>query len=193
MDATLTNTTRTYKDAEFPIEGTWTIDPAHSTIEFTAKHLMVAKVKGRFGSFDGALRIGEDPASSSATVMIEAASVDTGVAQRDDHLRSPDFFDAENHPKLTFNATRLEHSSGNEWQLHGDLTIRGVTRPVVLDTEFGGTTADPWGGQRAVFSAETKLDREEWGLTWNQALETGGWLVGRDLKVAIDVEAVLQS
>lgn len=192
MEATLTSTTRRYRDTEFPVAGTWTIDPAHSTVEFTAKHLMVAKVKGTFGSFDGTLHIAEDPVASSATVSIDAGSVDTGVEQRDDHLRSADFFDAGNHPELMFSATRFEHVAGNEWKLYGDLTIRGVTRPVVLDTEYNGTAADPWGGHRAVFSAETRLDREKWGLTWNQALETGGWLVGRELKVAVDVEAVLQ-
>jgi polyisoprenoid-binding protein YceI len=191
METKVTKTTRTYEGAEFPVAGTWVLDPAHTAIEFTAKHLMVAKVKGHFGSFEGALHIAEVPTESTTTVTIDAASIDTGVQQRDDHLRSPDFLDAEQHKALTFTATRFEHAGGNEWKLHGDLTIRGITRPVVLETEYNGTNIDPWGAQRAFFAAETKIDREDWDLTWNQALETGGWLVSKGLKVAIEIEAVL--
>ena len=125
--------------------------------------------------------------------MIDAASIDTGVEQRDDHLRSPDFLDAAKYHKIAFTVTRFEHAGGSEWALHGDLRIRDVTHPVVLQTEFNGTTADPWGNQRAVFSAETKIDREAWGLTWNQALEAGGWLVGKEIRIELEVEAVLQA
>lgn len=178
---------------EFPVPGTWVLDPAHTTIEFEARHLMVAKVRGHFGEFEGVIHVAEDPAASSAEVTIKAASIDTRVQQRDDHLRSPDFLDAAGHPELTFRSTAFEHVGEGDWRLRGDLTIRGVTREVVLDTEYSGTGTDPWGGTRAFFSATTTIDREQWGLTWNQALESGGWLVSRELKLALEVEATLQS
>jgi polyisoprenoid-binding protein YceI len=192
MATTVTSTTRIYNGVEFPIAGDWALDPAHTTIGFTVKHLMVAKVKGHFGSFEGVLHIAEDAAASSTQISIQADSIDTGVPQRDDHLRSPDFLDAGQYGELTFTTSRFEHVGGSEWRLYGDLEIHGVTHPVVLDTEYNGNAIDPWGAHRAFFSAETKIDREAWGLTWNQALETGGWLVGKDIKVELEVEAVLQ-
>ncbi len=184
---------RTWNGVQFPSAGTWVLDPTHTTVEFEARHLMVAKVKGRFGEFEGALHIADDPTQSSTNVSIRAASVDTGTQQRDDHLRSSDFFDVDKYPQLTFACTGMEHDGGDDWKLHGDLTIHGVTRPVTLKTEYNGQAGDPWGGQRAFFSAETKIDREEWGLTWNAALEAGGWMVSKEIKLSIEIESVLQS
>jgi len=184
---------RTWNDVQFPAEGTWVLDPAHTTVEFEARHLMVAKVKGRFGEFEGTLEIAADPIQSSTSVSIKAASVDTRAQQRDDHLRSPDFLDVVEYPELTFASTGVRHDGGDEWEVDGDLTIHGVARPVTLKVEYNGQTGDLWGGQRAFFSAETKIDREDWGLTWNQALESGGWLVGKDIKLSLEIEAVLKT
>lgn len=193
MATSVETTTRTWNGVGFPVSGDWAIDPAHTIVGFTVKHLMVAKVRGHFGAVEGVLHIAEDPEESTTSVVIDAASIDTGVEQRDDHLRSPDFLDTAKYDKITFAVTRFEHAGGSEWVLYGDLQIRDLTHPVVLQTEFSGTTADPWGNQRAVFSAETKIDREAWGLTWNQALETGGWLVGKEIRIELEVEAVLQA
>ena len=184
---------RVWNGVQFPNAGTWTLDPTHTAVEFEARHLMVAKVKGRFGEFEGALHIAEDPTQSSTSVAIKAASIDTRTLQRDDHLRSPDFLEVEAYPELTFTSTGVEHDDGNDWKINGDLTIRGITKPVTLKMEYNGQTSDPFGGQRAFFSAETKIDRDEWGLTWNQALETGGWLVGKEIKLSIEIESVLQA
>ena len=184
---------RNWNGVQFPSAGTWVLDPAHTTVEFEARHLMVAKVKGRFGEFEGALDIADDPTQSSISVTIKAASIDTRTEQRDDHLRSPDFLDVDKYPELTFKSTSVEHDGGEDWRINGDLTIHGVTKPVVLNTEYNGQTGDPFVGQRAFFSAETKIDREEWGLTWNKALETGGWLVGKEIKLSIEIESVLQT
>ena len=184
---------RTWNGVPFPNAGTWVLDPTHTTVEFEARHLMVAKVKGRFGEFDGALHITDDPTKSSASVTIKASSIDTRTQQRDDHLRSPDFLEVDKYPELTFTSTGVEHVGDEDWRINGNLTIHGVTKPVTLKMEYNGQTGDPWGGQRAFFSAETKIDREDWGLTWNQALEAGGWLVGKEIKLKLEVEAVLQA
>ena len=183
---------REWNGVQFPKAGTWALDPAHTTIEFEAKHLMVAKVRGRFTEFEGALRIGDDPTQSSVTVTIRAATLDTQTQQRDDHLRSADFLEVDKYPDIAFASTVVEHDEDDDWKISGDLTIHGVTRPVTLKTEYSGQTADPWGGQRAAFSAETRIDREDWGLTWNQALEAGGWLVSKEIRIRLEVEAVLQ-
>ena len=185
--------TREWQGTEFPTVGTWTIDPTHTAIEFEAKHLMIAKVKGRFADFDGALTVADDPTQSSVSVTIKSASIDTRTGQRDDHLRSPDFLEVDKYPEIAFVSTSLEHEDGDDWRINGDLTIHGVTKPVTLKTEYEGQAGDPWGGQRVAFSAETKISREDWGLTWNQALEAGGWLVGKEIKLKLDVEAVLQA
>ena len=185
-------TTRTYDGAEFPTAGTWALDPTHTRVDFQVRHLMVAKVKGHFGGPEGVLVIAEDPTQSTAQVTIAAATIDTGVEQRDVHLKSADFLDVEAHPELTFSSTSFEHVEDEVWSLRGELTIHGVAREVTLATEYNGQTIDPWGGTRAFFSAETRIDREDWGLSWNVALETGGWLVGKEIKLAIEVEAVLQ-
>ena len=184
---------RTYDGVEFPAAGTWALDPTHTRVDFEARHLMVAKVKGHFGGPEGELVIGEDPAQSEARVTIATATIDTGVEQRDQHLTSPDFLEVEAYPEIAFTSTSFEHVEGQDWLLHGDLTIHGVTRPVTLKTEFNGVAGDPWGGTRAFFSASAKIDREDWGLSWNVALETGGWLVGKEIKLAIEVEAVRQT
>jgi polyisoprenoid-binding protein YceI len=154
---------------------------------------MLAKVKGRFADFGGALTIADDPTRSSVALTIQAASIDTRTQQRDDHLRSADFFGTDEYPELSFTSTAVEHVDGDDWKISGDLTIHGVTKPITLATEYNGQTADPWGGQRSFFSAETKIDREDWGLTYNQALEAGGWVVGKEIKITLEVEAVLQA
>lgn len=176
----------------FPEPGVWALDPAHTSVEFQARHLMVAKVKGHFAGTQGTLVVADDPARSTAEIVIDATTLSTGVADRDAHLKSPDFLEVDAYPQIAFRSTGLVREGGSDWKLSGDLTIHGVTRPVTLETEFNGTGVDPWGGTRAFFSAETKIDREQWGLTWNQALETGGWLVGKEIRIAIEVEAVRQ-
>jgi polyisoprenoid-binding protein YceI len=169
---------------------TWTIDPAHSTIEFVAKHMMITTVKGRFAEFEGTVVADEDNvANSTVDVTMRAASLDTRSEQRDAHLRSPDFLDVESHPEVTFRSTRIDGTK-DEFQLTGDLTIRGVTRPITLDVTFEGEGKDPWGGTRASFSAKGKFDRRDFGLTWNVALETGGILVSNEVKINIEAQVV---
>ncbi len=171
---------------------TWTIDPSHTTVEFVAKHMMITTVKGRFTEFDGTIVADEaDIGSSSVEVTMQAASLDTRSEQRDAHLRSPDFLDVEHYPEVTFRSTAVRGSK-EAFKLDGDLTIRGVTRPITLDVEFGGEGKDPWGGTRASFSATGKFDRRDYGLTWNVALETGGILVSNEVKINIEAQAVLQ-
>jgi polyisoprenoid-binding protein YceI len=167
---------------------TWTIDPAHSHIEFAIRHLMISTVKGRFGDVQGTVLLDDgDLSRSRVEVTIPVASIDTRVAQRDDHLRSGDFFEVERFPHITFTSRRVE-PAGDGLRITGDLTIRDVTREVALDVTSEGRGGDPWGGQRAGFSAATKIKREEFGLTYNQALETGGVLLGDDVKISIEVE-----
>ena len=175
---------------------TWQIDPNHSLVEFSAKHMMITTVKGRFGKVAGSIVVDErNPDRSRVEAEIEAATIDTRADQRDQHLRSADFLDVERFPSLTFRSRRVEGTSknpGDEFRVIGDLTIRGTTREVTLDAVYEGTGKDPWGGERVSFSATTKLDRRDFGLTWNQALETGGLLVGNDIKISIEVQAVRQ-
>jgi polyisoprenoid-binding protein YceI len=172
----------------------WNIDPSHSLVEFSARHMMITKVKGRFADVQGAITVDEaDPARSGVQVEIAATSIDTRVEQRDAHLRSADFLDVENHPAITFRSTGMEggfEQPGDRFRVHGDLTIRGVTRGVVLDATYGGEGVDPWGGTRVSFTAETKLDRREFGLQWNQALETGGVLVSNEIPLSLEIQAV---
>jgi len=178
--------------AQFPTAGTWEVDTVHSSVEFVVRHLMVAKVRGRFERLTATLEVGDDPAQSKATAAIEAASIATREQRRDDHLKSADFLEVDKFPTIDFKSTAFSHVAGPQWSLKGDLTIHGVTREVTLDTEFVGVTADPWGGQRVGFSATTEIDREEFGLTWNQALEAGGWVVGQQVEIEIEIEAVRQ-
>jgi polyisoprenoid-binding protein YceI len=176
-----------------PVAGTkttWKLDPAHTLVEFSAKHLMITTVKGRITDVEGTIvSDGEDPKNSSVEVALKAASLDTRTEQRDQHLRSADFLDAEKYPEIKFRSTRIEGDK-ESFKMTGDLTIRGVTKPVTLVASFEGRTRDPWGGERIGFSASGKIDRREFGLTWNQALETGGVVVGNDIKINLEVEAV---
>ena len=173
---------------KLPEVGTWRIDPAHSVVGFVARHLMVTKVRGRFTEVDGAVIIGESPETSKIDVTIHAGSIDTGTTDRDDHLRSPDFLDVERFPELTFHSTGLEVTGDGTAKVTGDLTIRDVTNPVVLDVEYDGLVTDPWGNTKAAFTAATEIDREDWGLTWNVALESGGVLVGKKVSVELEVQ-----
>ncbi|HJP65211.1 MAG TPA: YceI family protein [Actinomycetota bacterium] len=184
--------TRPVNGLDAPVAGTWTFDKAHTTLMGEARHLMVTKVRGRFAEFEGTIHVAEVPEDSFVEVEIQAASIDTGNPDRDAHLRSPDFLDVEQHPSLTFRSTGLELGEGPRFRLPGELTIRGVTRPVVLDAEFLGVNGDPWGNTRVGFSATTEIDREEFGMTWNAALETGGVLVSKTVKIELDVQAVAQ-
>ena len=168
--------------------GTWTLDPTHSHVSFRVRHLMAAKVRGSFKSFAGAIEVGEGLDDTVVSATIDAGSIDTGVADRDTHLKSADFLDAENFDTLSFRSTRITRTEEG-FELVGDLTIRDVTKSVTLDVEFGGVVADPWGNEKAIFSAATKINREEWGLTWNAALETGGVLVGKDVTIEIEAQA----
>jgi len=172
-----------------PTQTVWKIDPAHSLIEFAVRHLMITTVKGRFGGVEGTVRLDEaNPAAVDVDVRIDVSSIDTREPQRDAHLRSADFFEAEKHPHITFTATRPISRKGNEFELAGDLTIHGVTKEVVLDVTEEGRGKDPWGGERMGFSATTKIKRSDFGLTWNQALEAGGVLVGDEIKISLDLE-----
>jgi polyisoprenoid-binding protein YceI len=173
---------------------TWAIDPAHSNIEFAVKHLMIATVKGRFGDMTGTLKGNLDqPERFDLDVSIAVESIDTRQAQRDAHLRSADFFDAERWPTIRFVGKRIEGDVNGEFDLIGDLSIRDVTREVRLDVTNEGAAKDPWGNSRIGFSARGKIDRREFGLTWNQALETGGFVVGDDIRISIDAEFTAQA
>lgn len=173
---------------------TFEIDPVHSSVGFRVRHLMVSKVHGKFEKFKGSFDY--DPKASKAwraSVTIEASSINTAIEKRDAHLRSEDFLDVQKFPKLEFKFKEARKAGKDRFQLSGDLTLHGVTRPVVLDVEVGGTAKDPWGGTRAGFSAKGRINRKDFGLTWNEALETGGVLVGEEVEIAIEVEGVLKS
>jgi polyisoprenoid-binding protein YceI len=168
----------------------WDIDVGHSAIHFWVRHMVISKVHGRFARWSGAIDLDpSDLSRSSVDVTIDAASIDTQVADRDTHLRSPDFLDVANHPEITFRSRRVE-KAGAGWRVTGDLSIRGVVREVTLEAEFAGTGKDPWGNERAGFSAKASLDRRDYGLVWNAALEAGGVLVGEKVEIAIELEAV---
>jgi polyisoprenoid-binding protein YceI len=170
---------------------TWTIDPAHSNVEFAVRHLMITTVKGHFADVQGSVRIDDaDLSKSQAEITVGVASIDTREPQRDAHLRSADFFDADTFPTMTFRTSRVITKSDDAFTLVGDLTIRGVTEEVSLDVTIEGRGKDPWGGERAGFSARTQIKRSRYGLTWNQLLEAGGVAVGDDIKISIDVELV---
>jgi polyisoprenoid-binding protein YceI len=174
--------------------GTWNIDPSHSAIAFTVRHLVVSKTRGRFTRWSGRLRFDpENPAASSVEVSIEPASVDTADAERDAHLRSPDFFDVEKFPTASFRSTKVEDRGGGRYRVSGDLTLHGVTRPVVLEVVYEGSGKDPWGGERAGFTASASIDRKQFGLEWNKALETGGLLVGEKVDLTLEIETIKQA
>jgi polyisoprenoid-binding protein YceI len=171
--------------------GTWAIDPSHTSVEFVARHLMVTKVRGVFGPVEGEVTIADDPLRSSVVARVDAASVTSGDEKRDEHLRSADFFDVEQYPAIVFASKRVEER-GDSYVLVGDLTLHGVSREVAWDLEFDGSTKDPWGGTRAGFSATTEVNRKDWGLTWNVALEAGGVVVSDKVRLNVDVELIKQ-
>ncbi len=172
---------------------TWTLDPAHSSIEFSAKHMMISTVRGSMGAVNGEIIADEEnPANSSVQLTVDIAGLTTNEAKRDAHLRSGDFFDAENHPEATFKSTRVELLSENKFRVTGDLTIRGTTKSITLDVEREGEGVDPWGNVKAAFASSTTLNRKDFGLNWNVALEAGGVLVSEKIKLEITVQAAKQ-
>jgi polyisoprenoid-binding protein YceI len=176
------------------LTGEYTIDPAHTTIGFTARHAMVTNVKGKFLDFTGTLHLdGADPARSTAVLDIVMDSIDTGSADRDGHLRSADFFKTDEFPKMTFRSTAAESLGGDDYRITGDLTILGTTRPISIDLEFNGAAKDPFGNERVGFEGKAEIKRSEWGLTWNAALETGGVLVSDKIKLNFDISAIRQA
>ena len=182
--------TRTLAGVELPAPGVWQIDPGHAEVAFIGRHFMLTKVRGRFTGVAGAVTVAEEPTDSSVEVTIDMTSVSSGDQARDDHLRSADFFDVENHPTATFRSTAITRSGDTVGTVVGDLTIKGVSRPVTLEVEYLGHARDPWGNDRAVFSAHTTLNREDWGLTWNMVLESGGLVVSKDIRLEIELEAI---
>jgi polyisoprenoid-binding protein YceI len=184
--------TRTINDTQLPAAGTWQIDPGHAEVGFVGRHFGLTKVRGRFTGIDGAVVVADDPNDSSVQVTIDMRSVSSGDQSRDDHLRSADFFDVEHHPTATYRSTAV-HVDGTSGTIDGDLTIKGVTRPVRLWMDYLGHATDPWGNDRAIFSASSKINREDWGLTWNMLLEAGGLLVSKEITLEIEVELVHQA
>jgi polyisoprenoid-binding protein YceI len=184
-----TSAARAEAGLRLPSPGTWRIDPAHTSIEAVARHLMITKVRGKFSEFDGSFEIGERPEDTKISLTINAASIDTRDDKREGHLRSPDFLDVERFPTIEFVSTDVK-PAGDGWNVTGDLTIRGVTVPVVIESAYLGVVTDPFGNDKAIFSGRTELDREAFGMTWNVALESGGVLVGPKLAIELEVQAV---
>jgi polyisoprenoid-binding protein YceI len=174
------------------LRGTWALDPAHTGLELAVRYAMFATVRGHFRKFEGTITVPEDHTRATVHVEIDAASVDTGHPDRDNHLRSPDFLDVERYPKLTFDSTRIERKEGDHFTLWGNLTILDVTKEIELAATFNGIATDPFGRTRAGFEATTTIDRKDWGLSWNAALEAGGFLVGDRIKINVDVSAIKQ-
>lgn len=171
----------------------WEIDSSHSGVHFSVRHLVIAKVRGQFSRWTGAITVpDEDFSTASIEAVIDATSIETGVADRDAHLKSADFFDTETFPELRFTSREVQRTSDDRFKVTGPLTIRDVTRDVVLEVEFAGLAQDPWGNERAAFTAKTSIDRKEFGLTWNQVLETGGVMVGERIEIELEIEAVRQ-
>lgn len=173
------------------VQGTWKIDPAHSEVAFSVRHLMIAKVRGVFEDFDVTIVTPEDPKQATIEAVIDVASVNTGQPDRDNHLRTSDFFLVEEHPKMVFTSTSIQ-ADGDNFTVEGDLTMRGVTKPVTLKGEFGGVIVDPYGQTRAGATATTTLNRHDFGVSWNAALEAGGMTLGDNVKVEIDLQVVLE-
>jgi polyisoprenoid-binding protein YceI len=172
----------------------WQIDYSHSEINFTVRHMMISKVRGRFEDWSGTVNFDPiNPENTNVDVTVQLASINTRENDRDDHLRSPDFFDVENYPTMHFKSTKVEQDDADEGKLYGELTIRDVTKPVVLDVEYAGQAQSPWGTTSAGFSASATINRKDWDLSWNQALETGGVLVGEKVKIEIELELVKQA
>ncbi|WP_030928738.1 YceI family protein [Streptomyces sp. NRRL B-24720] len=173
------------------LTGTYTIDPSHSSIGFTVRHAMVTNVRGSFGDHEGTLTLnGDNPHHSTASIDVKIASVDTGIADRDGHLVSGDFFDAEKFPLMTFRSTHAEQLGGDRYRITGDLTIKEITRPLAIDLEFNGSATDPYGNERVGFEGSADILRSDWGLTWNAALETGGVMVSDKVKLNFDISAI---
>lgn len=186
-----TTSAATVDPALAALSGEYTLDPAHTSIGFTVRHAMVTNVRGTFGAFEGTLNLdGSDPARSTASIDADIASIDTGIADRDAHLRSADFFDAETFPKMTFRSTSAEQLGGDTYRITGDLTIRDVTRPLSVVLEFQGSATDVYGNERVGFEGGAEILRSEWGLTWNAALETGGVMVSDKVKLTFDISAI---
>jgi polyisoprenoid-binding protein YceI len=182
--------TRDFNGLSIPSAGSFAIDPAHTRVGFMVRHLMVSKVRGSFTDVTGEIVVGEDPTQSSVTATIQAASISTGVDQRDGHLRTGDFLEVEKYPTLEFKSTGVTAIDGNEFTLPGELTIKGITKPVVLKVEFEGATVSPYGKDVFGFTATTEIDREDWGITYNMALEAGGVMVSKNVKIEIEGEAI---
>ena len=176
-----------------PAAGTYVLDPTHTRIGFVARHLMVTKVRGSFAEFEGSITVGNDAKASTAEATMKAVSIETGVADRDNHLRSGDFLEAEKYPTINFRNARMLSQKGTEFKVAGDLTIKDVTREVVLDVELDGVARDPWGNEKLAVTASTEIDREDFGMTWNVALETGGVLVSKKVVIEIEAQAVRQA
>ncbi|MGW4160839.1 YceI family protein [Streptomyces sp. NPDC004788] len=173
------------------LTGDYTIDPAHSSIGFTVRHAMVTNVRGTFAEHEGSLKLnGAEPAASSAAIDVKIASIDTGIADRDGHLRSGDFFDADAFPLMSFRSTEAAHLGGDKYRIKGDLTIKDVTKPLAIDLEFNGTATDVYGNERVGFEGSAEILRSDWGLTWNAALETGGVMVSDKVKLNFDISAI---
>ncbi|MEV6342105.1 YceI family protein [Actinoplanes sp. NPDC051851] len=189
----MTVNTREFEGLQIPAAGTYELDAAHKRVGFVAKHLMVSKVRGQFAEASATIVVAENPLESSVTATIKAASIETGQVDRDNHLRTGDFLEAEKYPTLEFRSTGVKSHAGAEFVLDGELTIKDVTKPVELVVEFEGAATSPYGQHVFGFSATTEIDREDWGLTWNVALETGGVLIGKKIKIEIEGEAVLQA
>ena len=181
---------RTWDGRQIPVAGQYTIDPAHTSVEFVGRHLMITKVRGRFPEVSGTITINDEPERSHVEVQLDVASLDTGNPDRDAHLRSAEFFNAEQYPTISFRSTNVEATADGTWAVTGDLTVRDVTRPVTLQVDFDGANASPMGDERVAFSAAADVDREDWGLTWNVALESGGLLVGKKVHIELNVQAV---
>lgn len=172
--------------------GVWTLDKNHTKVGFTAKHLMVTKVRGHFDTYEATVEIADDLTESRIEATFDSASLTTGAEDRDGHLRSKDFFDVENHPTIKFASTAITQD-GDTWKITGDLTIRDKTHPVTLDASYEGSAVDPWGNTHVGFIARAKINREDWGLTWNAALEGGGWLVSKDVMIEIEGQLIRPS
>ncbi|MGO1167570.1 MAG: YceI family protein [Janibacter sp.] len=180
-------------DQNTPAAGTYVIDPSHTEVGFVARHAMVTKVRGYFRDVEGTIEIGESFADSKASATMKTASIDSGSADRDGHLKSGDFFDVDTHPEITFVSTGVQDVDGSNFDLVGDLTIKGVTKQVALQATYDGTAQDPFGNVRAGFTAITTVDREDWGLTWNAGLETGGVLVSKKITLNLEISAIKQA
>ena len=185
--------TRAVNGLTLPSTGTFVLDKSHTEVGFIARHLMVSKVRGRFTDFEGTIVVADDPSESSVEVIIQAASINTNDENRDKHVRTNDFLSTDEFPALTFRSTKVELSSGGDWKVNGDLTVRRVTRPIVLDVQFEGVIQDPWGNQRLGFTASGEIDRNDFGVSFNAVLETGGFVVSPKVKLEIEAEAVRQA